>query len=349
MDGIAPSPGPDRVRDQSALLSDPEFSIGPRQDLLRRFTPTPYTADLRLMQRTVRLETNSESMKALALKFFERHQHGSLSQPEFRWRIVCHPDPQVQSTDVHLIAFSDSGVRYVNVGQRSFLAVDLENREAVGFLADRFVDHSPELRNNRLLDLLFCMTASSLGLTALSGGCVGLNDRGVLVFGPPNSGKTTACYLAAKRGLEFHADQMVFLDVRSDAVRVWGDFFPAVFRPETLEFLPELKTTTRASSHAGLAFHYLDKAPLQARWARPVLPVCSVFLDRETAMEPRLEQISKEESETRMRQCLLFKHDLPFESEIDSALHALADRPTYCLRYGSDPQTAADFIETLLQ
>jgi hypothetical protein len=272
-----------------------------------------------------------------------------LSRPEFRWRIVCDPDPQVQSSDVPLIAFSDSGLRYVNVGQRSFLAVDSENREAVAFLADRFVDHSPEWRNNRLLDLLFCMTAPSLGLTVLSGGCVGVNDRGVLVFGPPNSGKTTACYLAAKRGLEFHADQMVLLDQSDGSLQVWGDFFPAVFRPEALEFLPELKTTTRASSHAGLPFYYFDKAPLQTRCARPVLPVCNVLLDRETAMEPRVERISTEESVAGMRQCLLFREDLLFESRIDSALQALTDRPTYCLHYGSDPGAAADFIETLLQ
>ena len=196
-----------------------------RQDPLRRFMSTSQATDLRLMERTVRLETNREVVLALALKFFDRHQHGRAGRPDFLWRVVCDSDPQVQSTAVRLSAFSDLGLRYVNIGQRGFLAVDLERREAIGFLADQFFEGEPRLRDRPPLDILFCMTAASLGLTALSGGCVGVQDRGVMIFGPPNSGKTTACYLAAKLGMEFHADQVVFLDMSCELLRAWGDPF----------------------------------------------------------------------------------------------------------------------------
>lgn len=320
-----------------------------RQDLLRRFTATPHAVGLRLMQRTLRLESNNKSMLDLALGFFERHQHGESSDAEFRWRVVTEADPKVHSTAVPLSAFSGLGIRYVNIGQRGFLAVDLEKREGVSFLAEAYLGDEARLKHRPPLDILFCMTAASLGLTALSGGCVGSGEKGVMVFGPPNSGKTTASYLAAKAGSEFHADQVVFLDMRSGALRGWGDPFPAVFRPETLEFLPELRLSARHSTYADLFFYYYDKSRMQSKWANPVIPVCSVFLDRSGTGEPELREVSREEALSRLRGCMLFEEDPRFDEQILSALTGLAEKPGYTLRYDTDPKVAANFIEKMLQ
>lgn len=301
------------------------------------------------MQRTVRLETNHQSVTELAKKFFKTHQHGAVGKPQFLWRVVCESDPHVESTDVPLSAFSDPGLRYVNIGQRGFLAVDLENREAVAFFSDRFVESETRFRSRPPLDILFCMTAASLGLVALSGGCVGVEDRGVLIFGEPNSGKTTACYLAAKRGLEFHADQVVFLDSNRNILRAWGDPFPAVFRPETVEYLPELRQTARRSTYADLSFYYFDKSPLQSRHARPVTPVCSLFLNRGASHETVLTKLTPEQAVSRLRACMLFNEDSPFDDQISSALTALAEKPIYDFRYGEDPKLAAAVIEEMLR
>jgi hypothetical protein len=346
---IAKSAWPAELKGKSLVSPHEAAATTKRPDLLHRFTPTPHAADLQLIQRTVRFETNSEELLALALKFFERYQHGTVQSPEFLWRLVCESDPHVQSTAGELSAFSDLGLRYVNIGQRGFLAVDLERREAVGFLADQFVEDDPRFRHRPPLDILFCMTAASLGLAALSGGCVGVEDRGVMIFGPPNSGKTTACYLAARLGMEFHADQVVFLDMSSKVLRGWGDPFPAVFRPATLDFLPELRKTARGSTYADLSFYYFDKSPLQARRAQPVTPVCSLFLERGSAGEPRLREMTREDAVPRLRECMLFNEDPRFDEQISTALTALAARPVYNLQYGDDPRIAATFIEKMLR
>jgi hypothetical protein len=335
--------------DVSALLSRDGQGTPERPDLLRRFTSTPHTMDLQVMQRTVRLETNHKPVLELARSFFERHQHGEVGKPQFFWRIVCESDPQAHSTDVPLSAFSDLGLRYVNIGQRGFLAVDLESREAVAFLSDRFVEGETRFRHRPPLDVLFCMTAASLELVALSGGCVGVKDRGVLIFGPPNSGKTTACYLAAKLGMEFHADQVVFLDANRGPLRAWGDPFPAVFRPETIEFLPELRQTARRSTYADLSFYYFDKSSMQPRLARPVTPVCSLFLDRGSAHKTELRKITPAQAVLRLRDCMLFNEDARFDAQISEALTALASKPIYDLRYGNDPKFAVTVIEEMLR
>ena len=338
-----------RSRAYSALTNGNGHPSPERQDLLRRFTCTPYAIDLRLMQRTVRVETNEKKILDLGRQFFRAHQHGSRRTPQFLWRIVCESDPRVESTAVPLSAFSDVGLRYVNIGQRSFLSLDLESREAVAFLSDRFLEDVPRFRNRPPLDILFCMTASSLGLTPLSGACVGVKDRAVLIFGPPNSGKTTASYLAATLGTEFHADQVVFLDSECKMLRAWGDPFPAVFRPQTLEFLPELRHAARCSNYADLSFYYFDKSPFQPRWARPVEPVCSIFLERAVRGETKLTKISSEETFSRLKDCLLFGEDVRFDEQISTAFSLLAAKAAYDLRYDNDPKIAATVIKEMLQ
>lgn len=338
-------------KEREACGLDGDGDVSKRPDLLHRFTSTSHTLDLQLMQRTVRLETNHKSILELARKFFERHQHGTVRNSQFRWRIVCEADPQVDSTHVPLSAFSDLGLRYVNIGQRGFLAVDLESREAVAFLSDRFVDGETRYRHRPPLDILFCMTAASLGLVALSGGCVGVEDRGVLIFGPPNSGKTTASYLAAKkrRDMEFHADQVVFLDLNAGGLQAWGDPFPAVFRPETIEFLPELRESARRSTYGDLSFYYFDKSSMQSHYASAVTPVCSLFLDRGGARQTELTKITSEEAVVRLRDSMLFNEDARFDAQINDALTALAANPVYELRYADDPKHAAAVIEEMLR
>jgi hypothetical protein len=319
-----------------------------RQDTLRRFTATAHVAKLRVMQKTIRLETNGEESLRAVLKFFERHQHGKFETPEFVWRLVCEYDPKAQSSVMQVSAFSDPGLRYASLGQKDFMAVDLSRREAMACLSDLSPEAKAGFKDRPPLDLLFSMTAAGLGLTTLCGGCVGADHRGVMIFGPPNSGKTTACYHAATDGMEFYSDQAVFLDMNNDALRAWGDFLPAVFRPAALEFLPELKQSAPRSTYGNLSFYCLDKHPLQARWAEPVIPVCSIFLNRGAANEPRLTQIAFEDAAVRLRGCMLFEEDSQFDTQIKEAINALAAKPAYILQYDSDPKTAAAFIRKML-
>jgi hypothetical protein len=130
---------------------------------------------------------------------------------------------------------------------------------------------------------------------------------------------------------------------------VHGAIFSQLFRPETLEFLPELRQSTHHSTCGELAFLYLDKAPFQSRYARPVKPVCSLFLQRGTSGPPNLKEIPPEDVLAKLRGCLLFCEDAAIEAQITAVLTALASRPAYFLQYDSDPNIAARVIKDLLR
>jgi len=299
------------------------------------------------MGRAIRLETNSQLILDQAVRFLERYRGTSCGTTEFLWRIVTEVRSGVVPPWPEISAFSEDGLRLISIGQHSFLGIDLESREAVGILAEDLAADKAGLCSP-FFDDLFCMTASALRLVPLSAACVGMGEKGLLVFGPPNSGKTTSSYLAARLGLEFRADQEVFLEVEAGKLRAWGDFLPAAFRPEALQFLPELQALTHPFHYRDLTFFYLEKKSFQSLQATPVIPACCVFLERCRAQVPHLAPLSSVELSYRLAECQLFKDDQRFEAQRTAVLHALGELPAYCLAYGSDPGEAAAFFRSIL-
>ena len=318
-----------------------------RKDLLRRFMPTPHSVNLLVMARTVRLESNSPALIESALEFFSRHQGPPPGDPEFLWRIVSEQDSQIEYAGVPLSAFSDGGLRFANLGRGGFLAVDLEAREGIGFVGERLVESEPTLHCRSIFDTLLCLSTGSLGMVPLAAACVGKEDKGLLLFGPPNSGKTTVSYLAAKHGLEFHADHAAFLEMEAGGLRVWGDLLPAIFRPESLQFLPELKAATRRFSYPGLTVCYLPKSPFQALKAHSVDPICCVFLERQAATVPTVSPMARFDFSRRLSECMLFREDC-LAQQSAMMFDALEKLPAYRLAYGSDPAAAVPLVLRML-
>jgi hypothetical protein len=320
-----------------------------RLDPIRRFVPTPFSMNLQLLGKIVRVETNSQRVLDLALQFFGPYRQISEGDPEFRWRIVSEPNGST-GPGAPTYAFSDRDLSFVNMGQRSFLAVDADTRLGIAFLDEKFAEaRNPRFTSRPPLGTLFCMSAASLGLTSLSAACVALGEAGVLLLGEPNSGKTTASYVAATLGMEFLADQLVFLESASSGIRAWGDPFPAVFRPTTLQFFPDLRSEVHPSSYGDLSFYFFDKSKFQSEHAHSVTPLCSVVLQRAAVRTaPRLVPMSARELSRHLSASLLFRDGERFQSQHDASFAALAKIPAYGLSYGEDPAVAASIVRDLL-
>ena len=336
----------DEVVHARPALSKVEPERRPK-DLLRRTTPTPYTAFLPVMGRIVRLETNSPRILGHLSELFARYSASGNCEETFVWRIVSQCDFQGGPPWPKRSVFSDHGLRFAEFGQRNFLAVDIEAREAVAFISQELVEDLPGF-TSPFIDTLFYMTAGSLGLVPFAAACVASGTKGLLILGRPNQGKTTASYLAGKQGLSFHADQSVFLEIGSSGLHAWGDFVPVAFRPETLHHLPELRPITRRFSYCDFNFYYLDNGRSNSERANAVTPVCSVVLDRGSASEPSLVPLREADLSTWSSMSLAFKDDDRFKGQQKKVLDALAALRAYRLAYGNDPATVVPFFRRLL-
>jgi len=318
----------------------------PAYDPLRRFRVTSLTLDVLTMGKSIRVETDSSLILKRATRAFARFERAlNGPPPEFRWRIVCEPSEESKVCWPPLTAFSDQAMRYINIGRRSFVAMDLLAREAVGILPESFAKDEAGF-SSVFLASMFYLTAPVLGLLPVSAACVAKGEKGVLLFGPPYSGKTTSSYSARKLGLEFHADQSVFLELDSGALRAWGDFWPAAFRPETTRFLPELSALARPFSYRDRTFLCLDKEPSISRNAESVIPAACIFLERgDTA--PRLIPLSSHDIRNRFVLTTPFKDDAGSREEREAVFEALSRLPSYRLLYG-DPSVAAVFFRSVL-
>lgn len=318
----------------------------PRQDPLRRFTQTPYAVSLSVMGRTLRLETDDLRILERAVELFAPQPDSGKERTQFRWRIVSQSCPAMCLPWPRRSAFSDAGLRFAEFGQRNFVAVDLAEREAVAFLARELAEDALGF-TVFFLDTLFYMTAGSLGLVSFSAACVASGKDALLVMGPPDQGKTTACYVAARSGLKFHSDQAVFLEMENRKVRAWGDFFPFTFRPQTLEFLPELRETQRFS-YCDQDYQCLDRRRFDLSGTGAVIPICCVVLAREAASEPQLVRLTDVDSCRQLFESFALKEDDRWKPPRTEVLDALAQIPTYHLAYGSDPAAAAGFFHDLI-
>jgi hypothetical protein len=318
-----------------------------RNDPMRRFVATPCTACLPVMGRSVRLETNSPKLLTHMVDLFARYPRDVGDSPKFLWRIVVDSALEFGQPWPRRSTFSDDGLRFAQFGQRNFLAVDIEAREAVAFVAQGIVEDALGF-TSPFIDTLFYMTAGSLGLVPFEAACVSSGMKGLLVLGSPNQGKTTASYLATRDGLTYHADQSVFLEIANGGLRAWGDFVPIAFRPETIQFLPELESRTRLFSYCDFNFRYMDKDEPESTLAGFVNPVCCVFLERQSCSVAQLRRLSATGLSSFLSRCIAFKDEDRFEGQGSTVLSALAQLPVYCLAYDSDPASAVAFLPQLL-
>jgi hypothetical protein len=318
-----------------------------RDDPMRRFIPTPCSADLPVMGRTIRLETNSSKILRHMVELFARYPGAPNGDAGFRWRIVLESDVQVRPPWPRRSAFSEEGLRFAEFGQRNFLAVDLKAREAIGILSESLAEDNLGL-TIPFLDSLFCLTASSLGLTPLWANCVARGQSGVLLLGSPNSGKTCAGYVAETLGLDFYADDGVFLELDSEVLRGWSGFWPATFRPEALHFFPELGGRARPCVHQDFILYHTERRQEGRTSCSWIQPRCCLLLKRQCSRTPGLSRIARTERARLLAESVLFKEDDCFTEQQTKVLRALETLPAYVLRYGSDPSIAAATARDLL-
>ena len=322
-------------------------STGTSDDPLRRFRATPLNYEACLMGRHIRVETNSPTILKNAETVFNCMEGANNTPSQFLWRIVTEPGRETGPAWPQMTAFSDNDLRYINLGKQSFIAVDLRSRQGVGVIPESLASDEAGFSSVFLASMLH-LSAPALGLVPISAACIGIEGRGLLLFGGPGSGKTTASYRSTKLGLEFHADQGVFLETKSRRLHAWGQFWPAAFRPDAAQLFPELLPHARSFDYCGETFLCVGKNSLGPFATQRIAPVCCVFLERRAGVSPRLIPLHHDEVSGRIPGFLPFRADPSFGPGRDDVLQALGRLTAYHLTYGDDSSDAAVFLRSIL-
>lgn len=318
-------------------------------DPLRRFRATPLGGEAHLMGRRIHLETNNPIILKHAEKFMNCIEYANNSPSEFRWKIVTEPGPGDEPRTVWppLNAFSDNSLRYINLGQRGFIAVDHGTRQAIGMIPQHLANDEAGFSSVYLASM-FYLTAPALGLVTISAACVAMGGRGILLFGIPGSGKTTASYRCSRLGLEFHADQAVFLENKGRTLHAWGDFWPAAFREDGKRFIPELANQSCPLVYCDETFLCLEKSGSSPATAHSITPIGCIFLERQGETSPKLVPVRREEVRGQIAAFVPFRENFGVGPERDLVFESVGRLPAYKLAYGSDPSEAAAFLRSIL-
>jgi len=323
-------------------------TVAAREDRLGRFLPTPLAAALCVMGRTLTLETNSATVLRQARRAFEPYGVGSFEQSEFLWRIVSETHEPAPEAWPEANAVASGSLRLAHFGRRSFFAVDLDAREAVGCLPEILVaDESASC--DIFLAALFQSTASALRLTQLSAACLALEGKGLLLFGSSQQGKSAVSRLAVSLGLEFHSDQATFIESERNSMRAWGQCWPVLPQPDTPKSNSEISAASRPVKGEGGDMFATGQLALRPISNRRVTPVLCIFLEPLSSEVPRLSPVHSRESWRRLQEEGMAGVADPGSRERDAVARALSNLPAYRLAYGRDPGVAAVFLHSMLK
>lgn len=134
-----------------------------RPDFLRRTTPTPLTAELCLAGRAIRIETDNPIILDSIRAALRDSGGAAPAHCDFLWRVVGEPDEGGEASWPEPGVFADGDLAVVNLGQRTFVAVDAQARHAVGFVEERVVEDKVQF-GRVVLDPLISLTTQALDL-----------------------------------------------------------------------------------------------------------------------------------------------------------------------------------------
>ncbi|MGH9449625.1 MAG: HPr kinase/phosphorylase [Terriglobia bacterium] len=134
---------PERPAPGSASMAEVRNkSVRAGPDIIRRFAPTPLVAEFAVMDRTIRLETNSPAILQQVREAVGVQSTSAMAPQHFLWRLVSDADAESHLPWPAPSGFSADGLHLENVGQHNFFAVDADARIAVGFVAEELLNDS---------------------------------------------------------------------------------------------------------------------------------------------------------------------------------------------------------------
>ena len=332
----------DRIVCATAAMTDTRF---PTWDPLGYDTPLPLERTFFPLGFPLDIRTNSAEVLAAAETSWPERA-GAFSEPRLRLQVLAEagddhpppPPPRYRAQGKVLCLAADS---------RHLAACDLERAKAVCWVSAALAANRTPFRYHYLEGIVYCLL-SYLRLTPVHASCVASGGRGVLLSGPPGTGKSCLAYACAKAGLTFVSDDVGYLLRADPGSRLLGRPHFLRLRPSALALFRELQGTPVGADVGGEPIIEIRLDGLEGMTTAPgCVATAVVFLERRPDSPAVLSGVDAPAALD------LLVRELPVASEAVNreqvaSIERLVRRGAYRLTYSGLP-TAVDRIRELLE
>ena len=256
--------------------------------------------------------------------------------------LVEPPPVQVQSGSGLLCGVMDAS---------NYVVLAPEQRCALMVASEDMLSHPYHLRYELIEFAVFTLATRGLGLVPLHGACVGLNGRGILLLGASGSGKSTLALHSLLQGLDFLAEDAVF--VQPESLLATGVANYLHVQADALRFIDD--KATQWISHAPIIRRRSGAEKFEADLrqghgrlaAAPLKLVGAVFVSGQPADDPDalLSVIPQDEIVARLRTDQAYASGQPSWYRFEQQMMQLG---VHQLRRGRHPRDAVAALRRLL-
>ncbi|MDQ1093188.1 hypothetical protein QE400_002601 [Xanthomonas sacchari] len=334
----------------------PAVAVGGACDPFHTRLRRPHTLSKQLLGGRFHFESNSPALLALVEAAFGavpahrlpesaafRIELTLVDRADAPYALALEPPP-VQT-------HSGAGVLSGVIDAHNYVVLVPEQGRALVMVSEDMLAHAYHVRYELIEFAVFVLAARRMGLVPLHGACVGRDGRGVLLLGGSGAGKSTLALHSLLRGLEFLAEDALFVAPQSLLATGIGNFLH--LRPELLRWLdPQTRGWIAAAPiirrRSGVRKHEVDIRQGDGRLAQaPLQLVAAVFVSATVAADPQrlLRPVANVEVAARLAADQPYAAGQPQWPLFARQLQRLG---VYELQRGTHPEASVDALQTLL-
>lgn len=272
--------------------------------------------------------------------------------PRIRVRLALAPRArrEAPADPPRIEMLSGAGLLCGTTSASDFAVLSGDHRSALVVVSRNMLRFPYHTRYELIEFAVFTLAARALGLMPMHGACVGQNGRGLLLFGDSGAGKSTASLHCLLRGMDFVAEDSVF--VTPDTLLATGIANFVHVRCDSLRSLPAssaslIRRSPTIRRRSGVEKFEVDLRCREFRLAaRPLKVSGVVFISAQSAHRGALlKPLRSHETLVRFRQAQPYAVGQPGWIRFRERIAAI---PAFELRRGRHPAEAADALQGLL-
>jgi hypothetical protein len=282
-----------------------------------------------------------------------RHQLPTAA-PEFsvELRLVSRQAPPYAAEPPAVRTQSGAGLLCGVVDASNYVVMAPDQRRALVVASEDMLGYPYHLRYELIEFAVFTLAARGMGMVPLHGACVGQHGRGILLLGASGSGKSTLALHSVLQGLDFIAEDAVFVRPESllatgvgNYLHVQADALRFVDDDESRRWISQAPVIRRRS---GVEKFEADLRLGHGRLAAvPLELVGAVFVSSQWADDPDalLSPIPWDDIAARLRADQPYAAGQPDWQRFEQRLMQLG---VHQLRRGRHPRASVDALRQLL-